>query len=486
MKGLKLYNKMPLNVKVLLLSYIIVTFCSCKKLIEIDPPTTSINQDNVYKSDNSAISALTSIYADMSNNNFESGFTGVGGMSLLSGLSSDELTLYNGGSDTKLKAYYKNSLLSTQRESYGTEYWLQLFNYVFRCNAAIEGLTESTTLSASVKQQLLGEAKFMRAFFYFYLVNLYGDVPLALTTDPQINSHSFRTLKQDVYKQIITDLKDAENLLSASFLNGSLKAYSERLRPTTWAAAALLARVYLYTKDFSNAELEATKVISQTSLFSFPALNNAFLKNSTEAIWQLQPVQSGRNTEDAFTFILPPSGPTTSSVNPVYLSPQLLNAFEANDARKTAWVNSVTANGATYYYPYKYKATISSGTVTEYLMMLRLAEQYLIRAEARAMLNNFQGAKDDLNAIRTRAGLGNTTASDQASLLAAILHERQVELFTELAQRWFDLKRTGNVDNVMNIVTPLKGGTWNSNWQLYPIPFDDIQRNPNLLQNSGY
>jgi starch-binding outer membrane protein, SusD/RagB family len=248
----------------------------------------------------------------------------------------------------------------------------------------------------------------------------------------------------------------------------------------------LLARVYLYNKEYSNADLEATKVISQSSLFSLPSLNDAFLKNSNEAIWQLQPVKANQNTQDAFVFILPASGPTTSTSNPVYLSTQLVNSFENNDARKTAWVNSVTANGVTYYYPYKYKATLASGSVTEYLMMFRLAEQYLIRAEARARLNNISGARADLNAVRTRAGLDATTANDEVSLVTAILNERRVELFTELGQRWFDLKRTNTVDNVMNNYAPAKGTTWNPNWQLYPIPFDDIQKNSALVQNPGY
>ena len=81
-----------------------------------------------------------------------------------------------------------------------------------------------------------------------------------------------------------------------------------------------------------------------------------------------------------------------------------------------------------------------------------------------------------------------TSASDQPSLLAAILHERQVELFTELGQRWLDLKRTGKVDEVMTVVTPLKanGAQWQSYQQLYPVLFSDIQKNPNLVQNNGY
>src|SRR5207253_1054617 len=137
--------------------------------------------------------------------------------------------------------------------------------------------------------------------------------------------------KQKVYEQIVADLKDAQNLLSSSYLDATLlKSYSERVRPTKWTATALLARTYLYMAQYANAEAEASKVIANATLFSLTPLNAVFLKNSSEAIWQLQPVQSGRNTEDAFTFILPPTGPN-ANVNPVYLSPQLLGAFEVKD-----------------------------------------------------------------------------------------------------------------------------------------------------------
>ena len=125
---------------------------------------------------------------------------------------------------------------------------------------------------------------------------------------------------------------------------------------------------------------------------------------------------------------------------------------------------------------------------SEILMVLRLAEQFLIRGEARARQNNISGAQNDLNAIRTRAVLKSTTANDMPSLLAAIQHERQVELFTEWGHRWLDLKRVGAIDAVMNGVTPLKanGVAWQPFQQLYPLLTNDLIKDANLVQNSGY
>ena len=116
-------------------------------------------------------------------------------------------------------------------------------------------------------------------------------------------------------------------------------------------------------------------------------------------------------------------------------------------------------------------------------MVLRLAEQYLIRAEARAQQNNISGSQSDLNLIRNRAGLVNTAANDKTALLTAIEHERQVELFTEWGHRWLDLKRTNRADAVLG---PIKAPNWQPTDMLYPIPQTQIANDPNVHQNPGY
>ncbi len=271
------------------------------------------------------------------------------------------------------------------------------------------------------------------------------------------------------------------------YLDGNLEPYTgtrERVRPTKWAATSLLARIYLYTGDYVNAEAQASQVINNTQLFRLTELNSVFLLNNDEAIWQLQPVNYGRNTEDAFTFIIPETGP--SDDNPVYLSPSLLSSFESNDQRKTDWVNSVVIGTDTFYYPYKYKSAMLDAPLTEYLTVLRLAEQYLIRAEARAQQGDLVNAATDVNNIRSRAGLLGIPATSRQTVLSSIWHERQIELFSEWGHRWLDLKRTGKVDEIMPQATIEKGGSWNTNWQWYPLPLDDLRKDINLAQNTGY
>lgn len=462
---------------------LILTFSSCTKLVEVTGPATSINKDYVYNSDATAVSVLNGIYAKLSSGSLTEGGNITSFMPLYPGLSADEFTLFANIAGN-IQSYYINALASnTSPNVFSTTY-----QYLYTVNSAIEGLNASTALTAAVKTQLLGEAKFLRGFFYFYLVNLYGDVPLILSTDYAKNGTMPRTDKDEVYKQIITDLKDAEQLLSDDYLDVNVKnVTNERVAPIKWAASAFLARVYLFHNENENAITLATSVINHSVLYSLVSLNNVFLANSQEAIWQLSPVNNGWNTEDARLFILPSSGPSSSW--PVYLSDNLLNAFESSDMRRTAWVDSIISesDGTIYHFAYKYKSAEFNNPVKEYKMVLRLAEQYLIRADAKAGQGDLYGAIDDLNTIRNRAGLNNYDGEiSETAVKSAILHERQVELFSEFGHRWLDLKRTNTVDAIMSEVASQKGGSWTSDAKLYPISDYDLQYNTNLTQNSGY
>jgi hypothetical protein len=481
-------NKMTKRNPSIILIFLVpaVYFTHCKKFVEVNPPVTALTDNSVYVSDATAIAVLTGIYTNIS-----SGLTSTAGtvtsLSLFPGLSADELTLWNGSSNPQGNAYYLNDLQAGTQSGYGSEFWITFYSYIYRCNSAIEGLNTSSSLTPAVKQQLLGEAEFMRAFFYFYLVNLYGEVPLALTADYTVNQSLARSDTGKVYQQIVNDLLDAEAKLSPLFLDGTVVNPSpERVRPTKWAAAALLARVYLYQGNWAGAEAQADTVIGQPGLFRLSSLETVFLRASlgnNEAIWQLQPVNPNINTQDAQIFVLPYSGPSSGNNYGAFLSAGLLGSFEPNDERRIDWVDSSEFAGQLYYYPYKYKVDSSGLPVTEFQMILRLGEQFLIRAEARAQQGNAPGAMQDLNTIRARAGLGPST---QPNLLAAIGRERQIELFTEMGQRWLDLKRAGQVNAVMEVATPLKGGSWDSYQQLYPVAQGDIQDDPQLTQNAGY
>ncbi len=467
-----------------------IAFTSCKKFLEVPPPAASTSSSNVFADDATAISALTAVYAKISNLNATLSNSGLANLSLYCGLSADELTLFN-LNDTRYQPFYTNGLSNISSSNI---FWNTIYPYIYTANSAIEGLNSSSTLTPTVKKQLLGEAKFIRAFCFFYLTNLYGDVPLTTSSDFKVNSLLQRTPKTSVNDQIIKDLIDAQSLLSTTYLKpDGVSPYStgseQRVRPTKWAATALLARVYLYNSDWVKAEAQSSILLENNNLFSLPTIGNAFKMNSSETIWALQPVGTGTqsNTGDAAMFILPIAGPNANP-NEVYLSNQLLASFEPGDMRRfnRNWIDSVKVGTITYYYPYKYKIAAVNVATTEYNIVFRLAEQFLIRAEARAQQNNISGALSDVNTLRTRASLPLLNSQSQSSIITLITHERQVELFTEWGHRWFDLKRTNSIDAVMTSASVLKGGSWNSFKSLYPIPLTELTANPNIVQNTGY
>lgn len=460
--------------------FIVTLCCGCTKLVEVDSPITSSNEDIVYASDATATAVLTGVYSKISEAGISSGLNA---LSLYPELSSDDLTLLDGVTDEDYIGYFKNSLTSSTTG--GGDFWNNLYPVIFTVNSALEGLAQSSSLTLEVKKQLLGEAKFMRSLCYYYLINLYGDVPLVLTTDYKLNSTLGRTSKSTIIEQIIKDLGEAKEYLSVDYLDASMKATDDRVSPTKWAADALLARVYLCAQRYAEAEQEATILIENKALFDTVSLENVFLKNSKEAIWQIQPVGNFiTNTADARLFILPATGPNIFE-NKVYLTGDLLDAFEPGDKRKQSWVGNVSVGDKLFSYPAKYKNAEPFSPVTEYTMVLRLSEQYLIRAEARVQQNKLNEGVSDLNIIRSRAGLAKTNIATKQELLTSILNERRVELFTEWGHRWFDLKRLGKADEILGRI---KGDNWQATDQLYPIPQSDIDRNPSLAgnQNPGY
>src|SRR5258708_23848173 len=207
---------------------------SCKKLVAVDPPVTSTSGANVFNNDATAAAVLTGIYTNMSSSGFA--FGGITSMSLFPGLSADELMLYSGSTNNTYIGYYTNAL--TNSNTGNSDFWSNIYPTIFVVNSPIEGLANITSLTPALQQKLTGEAKFMRAFCYFYLVNLYGDVPLVTSTDYTVNAVLSRTPKAQVWQQIIKDLKDAQSLLITSYVDVTvLTTTPKRERPTEWVAA---------------------------------------------------------------------------------------------------------------------------------------------------------------------------------------------------------------------------------------------------------
>lgn len=444
---------------------------SCEDYLELDAPKDKIVSSTIFQNDETARSALIGLYNQLAAVNFSGG--GPSSLTVVSGLSGDLLMpIYT--TNLAYMQFDRHELLPDNLRN--ENLWSSAYNIIYMTNALLEGIENSDQLSDDVRKSIQGEASFIRAFTYFYLVNLYDDVPLILTTDYRKNALAERNPQEDVYQQIVTDLQTAIDILDPEYANG------ERTEVTQNAAVALMARVQLYLENWDDAELYSSQVVDQTGQYEILGdLNTVFLANSKEAIWQISPEGRGyslTNTQEGGLFI----------IHPIYyflaqfkLNQSFIDSFSTEDKRLTDWIGFHESTG--FYFPYKYKIQNSTDAVTEFSMVLRLSEQYLIRAEARARQNDLDGAISDLDMIRERAGLIPVEEIDpgigQEELLELILEERKKELFTEWGHRWLDLKRTERASEVFT-------ESWENTDVFYPIPENERIKNPNLTQNDGY
>lgn len=435
------------------------------------PPQDQLTADKVFADDRGAEGAMIGYYNDAMNTLGTRGILN-GGISVDAGLSPDELDCT---APVPVDDSFRMNTL-TPRHVILQGFIVGSYHLLLDLNSVVEGVAGSKGVSLPVKLELTGEAKFHRALIYFYLVNLFGAVPLVVGTDYQVNEATGRTPVETIYVQVVADLRDAASLLPPDYITTPEFA-GNRTRPNRLAALALLARVQLYRGQWAAADSAASVVIADGRYRLEPSLDSVFLATSQEAIYQLQPVKSTTATADAQAFLSLKNKPRP----PFYLRPELVAAFEAGDARKQHWTKTTTDQGTLYYYPFKYKQSTASPTDPEYEMVLRLAEQYLIRAEAKAQEGDLVGGLSDLNRVRARAGLGPVAAGGLADLLAAIGRERRIELFSEWGHRWLDLRRSGQADAVLGN----KVG-WRSTDVLWPIPDTLLQASPGMLQNPGY
>ena len=463
----KIFNLKNTIATFLLLCGVLSLSC-CDSFVDVEQPNSQLTADAVFADYTTASAAMKDVYAKMRDGGLLTGKPV--GLTHLLGLYADELVSYQTSASSGAP-FYNNALIQTH--AYVQEIWNTTYSQVYACNAVLKGVAASTTLNADQKNQLTGEALFARALLHSYLAGVYGACPFIVTTDYEQNLNVSRLPKSQIYALCIADLEQARDLVPADYLTGN------RTRPNKFAVRALLARLYLYSGRWAEASNEASAVLNQTSMYVWePDLNKVFLKDCTSTIWQFSAAGTTGNTQEGALFIFNAGPPPV-----VAMSSSLYNAFETADLRKTAWTRTITSGVNVWRHAYKYKQGTGALPTAEQSVVLRLAEQYLIRAEARAQLGELTNAKQDLDFIRNNAGLTNTTAATQSDILEAIIKERRVELFTEFGHRFFDLQRTGNLDSVLS---PVKPG-WNTTDALWPVPESQLLINPNLLpQNAGY
>ena len=448
------------------LLFLALSFFACEKLVEVPPPSNQLDAATVFASEATAQALMNNLYSRAMGLSTDQLSPVV-----LGAYSADETEVYSTSSNQLQLA--GNQLIPTNL--YSTSLWSGSYTVIYLANVLIEGSEQAQTLSPAFRERIKGEALFFRAMAQVYLSSFYGRVPIVLSSDYAINTRLPQSDASAVLQQAITDLEQAAALLPADYAQSG----GERIRLNTFAAKALLARVQLYAGNYEQAISSTSDVLAQTSLYGLGSLADAFAKNGREAIFQFRPNSLEFNTTEGNFFILT-ARPTNAAMRKSFF-----DGFEAGDGRRAQWTSKITVSGTDYYFPFKYKVKLSS-TLSEHSSLLRTAELYLIRAEARARLDRPAEAIADLDILRSRAGLtkiatNNPTLSGQP-LLDAILMERRSELFFEGAHRWIDLQRFGKSQAVLS---PLKSG-WKATCLRFPLPATEIQLNNKLVQNPGY
>ncbi|SNR27392.1 RagB/SusD domain-containing protein [Maribacter sedimenticola] len=356
-----------------------------------------------------------------------------------------------------------NPNLTAMEDQFFGPFYTALYKSILSANNVIENSSDASDI---------GEAKFLRALSYFKLVQVFGDVTVNLSATPSTTDTDFlvRQPATEVYNNvIIPDLQAAISALGTTSVNG---------KASKLAAQSLLGKVYVARGDFQSAEPLLGAVVNGANAEGITLLDNyadIFLNDLNAEIIFATQVSSSINDEYGFSeFWSWYGGLDTKSLMP--LDADLIAAFDASEAGgDTDLRRAVNIDEALMASP---KYPQSGGPDYDWIE-IRLADVILLYAEALNENGDTPGAVTQLNKIRTRAGLANTTASTQAQVRTAIQDERRLELAFE-GQRWFDLVRTGTVSQEM-------GESVDPNYFLFPVPISEILASDGVItQNPSY
>lgn len=448
-----------------IISIIIVTFWSCEKSIDVDFPNTQIDVTQVFENVSTADGALSNLYAEMYSFSVLNG--GTAGSGALLGSYTDDLNCYMAASLGGAPDIFNNQQLSSN--SVIKNSWANSYKQIYLANSIIAGVDASSGIATKDKNRIKGEALFLRSLIYFYLTQIFGDVPYTTTTDFTINQKIGKMNDKEVLTTIHNDLMLSIDLLDDNYRN------TDRIYPNKKAAEMMLAIVCMQENKWSQAE-NLLKDIKSNSLYAWESdVSKTFKKSGKHILWQLKPLQANLPTNEASMYYFTTAAPTGYA-----LSNDLVNAFETTDLRLQKWITKITVNQNVFYRCNKYVNAVNNSD--EYSIVFRMEEVNLLLAEALVRQNRKEEALPLLNAVRQKAGNSNLGPLSNEQILEELLNENRREFFAEKGNRFLTLKRFGRLDQ-LNAVKP----NWQNFHKVWPIPLNDLLLNPNLNpQNPGY
>ena len=442
----------------LLVAVTLVIAVGCDSLLDLEPKQ-EISSGAAYETSEALETALIGTYDAVSDEDMYGGsfiyFADLTGQ--------DGDVFWSGTFEQPEEAFQKNF---QAENSFVAAIWTESYEAINRINNVLANLD---VVDDDIRDRVEGEAKFLRGAVYFELARVFGKswndgdpssnlaVPIVLEPTEAITEESFvsRNTVEQVYQQVITDLTDAKNLLPAS----------NSFFANTYAASAILSRVYRQQGNWEGARDEANTVIENGPYTLVPAYVDAFANNSntSEDIFAIQ-VTSQDGANDMNLFYAPDSDGGRGDIDIMQVH---LDKYEAGDERLNQFYQD--GNGVT-------RTAKWQNFIDGNISVVRLAEMYLTRAEGNFILGEVVGdtPANDLNEVRNRAGLGDNLTPT----LADIRDERFLELAFE-GHFLHDLKRR-------EAAQPGSGLNWNADELVYPIPQRERDANQNLSQNPGY
>ncbi|MFC5872284.1 Starch-binding associating with outer membrane [Chryseobacterium arachidis] len=443
---------------------LMTTCVSCEKMIETDLPQNQIDTENVFNDVQTANAALSALYAGLWDDSPVSGDQS----GRLLGMYTDDLTYHTTATNNGFPEIYNNTLIDSSIPV--NSFWTAAYQKIYYANSILEGVESSTGIADKDKVRIKAEALTIRSLLFFYLQQVFGDIPYPVTTNYSINQTISKTPSDEVMDRLEMDLSEAVLALNDTYRN------AERIFVNKKTAELLLAKVFMHRKKYGHAEL-LLKNILQSPLYTFQNdITKVFQKSGTHILWQLKPKNSGDATKEASIYYFVNAAPTAFS-----LTPSLVGSFPAGDLRKQNWMAAVIVGGNTWYRAEKYK--LRSANTLEYSVVFRLEEVYLLLAESLTQQNNIADAVPFVNKIRQRAGLPVLNAGiTKDVLLTEILNENRREFFTEMGHRFLDLKRNEQLNQLASAKP-----NWKEFHKLWPIPQKELLLNSKLNpQNTGY
>ena len=438
----------------ILIVFVLATL-SCTKMLDVQP-TASISADQAIKDKSGVDKAITGAYYSL----HDVGNYGRNQV-IVEDLAADNLAWT--GTTRDYQQVAENLIAADNGIIDGI--WTSNYDCINRVNNVLVRIGD-IEMTANERNMYIGDGLFLRALSHYNLLCFFGGIPIK--TKPTLDLSTINQARNsvvEVYVQIINDLLTAEQILPKTRSIGRASAYS---------AEALLARVYLsafqYSSDPAMADsaiINAGDVISNGGYTLAPAFNDLYNGNTTESVFEV--IFDAQNYNRLAQYFFPVSLTGRYEVSP---TAEFVQSFQATDS--TRFDASIAFDEKNLPYGIKYK-DYTSGTDRVYV--LRLAEMYMIRAEARAYSSgNIDDVRNDINILRVRAGLPATTATTYDELKLAIEAERRHEFAFE-SQRWSDLVRTKRATTLLGI---------DEKYTLFPIPLSELQTNTLMTQNPGY